>query len=101
MATYYEWVIETMDGREDDADILDCNHESTLALAQAYARGIEHVRIGLVRTQESLDGRRAVRTWAYIDDEGMPSHFQDASGCEASRVPARFLREYQASIPGA
>lgn len=87
----YEWAVETMDGPEDDADIIDVYHESTYAAAQAMANGKQNARVALVRNAYR-NGNRS-RSWAYIEDGKLPVEFLDAYYRPIARVPVRFRRE--------
>lgn len=97
MAAEFEWVIETMDGPDDDADIVAVNHETTYADAKSFAMGIEHVRIGLVRDAENKRYGGYDRSWAYIDEEGLPERFSDANGNDTVKVPAKYRKQYERS----
>lgn len=94
MAAEFEWVIETMDGPGDDADIVAVNHETTYAEAKSFANGIEHARIGLVRDAENKRYGGWDRSWAYVDNDGLPEYFSDASGRDTVKVPAKYRRQY-------
>ena len=92
----YEWVIETVDQFND---IQDVNHADSFDEAKQRAAGVSvpengRVEIGIVRNRWSdFDGDLEDRTWAYIDNGALPSHFQTAGGAQACKVPEKFRRE--------
>jgi len=93
MPVHYEYVIETMDGPGDDAEIVEVNHEDTYALALAYANGKEHVRIALVRDAYPTIGLSRRRSWAYIEDGKLPAECLDAYYRPVAKVPKKYLKE--------
>lgn len=88
MTTTYEWDIETWDGDE----IIDHDHrasvhefggeELTLAVAEDGYR--------LVLVRDDNEGR----SWAYVTNGELPSHFLDAFEKKVAKVPDRFVREF-------
>ena len=86
----YEWVIETVDTESED--ILDVNHTNTYSEALTDAAGRPDkgcfYRIGLVRDDD--DGR----SWAYVEDGVLPSHFEDAMNCPVAKVPQKIRKQF-------
>jgi hypothetical protein len=92
----YEWVVETVERDGEDEDILDVNHYDTYAEAKEYAAragtdfdGVPvFQRIGLVRDE----GQHPLnRSWAYVVDGALPSHFSDAYGHLTTKVPTKYF----------
>ena len=86
MKINYEWDVETVD---EFGDIQDHDHSETL---RDYHLEVEAPnRLVLVRdsyTDYGLD-----RSWAYVEDGKLPSHFEDAYGQKIRRIPKRFQFE--------
>lgn len=79
----YEWLIEE---RDLDGEILDVDHADKFPGFPKH-----HQEIGVV-----LDEHRnvyMVRSWAYIKNGKLPSHFKDAFGGQTCKVPKRFHDE--------
>lgn len=89
----YEWVVETLESLDEDADIIAVEHWMTYARAVNWANEMVegHYRIGLVRDTDR--GGYHCRSWAYITDGKLPEFFTDACGWRTSDVPQRFHRE--------
>jgi len=90
MPATYEWDIETW---EDD-EVVDHNHRGRLhdfggeELTMAVAE--DGYRLVLVR--DAADGGRS---WAYVSDGELPTHFLDANDQPVAKVPARFAKEFK------
>jgi hypothetical protein len=93
--TSYEWVVEALEGEEDD--IGNVSQWPTFAEAiqhAAYERGQgERIQIALVRDVHVEDCGLQDRQWAYLEDGKLPERFSDSAGNDASRVPKRFSKE--------
>ena len=89
----YEWVIETVDIESED--ILSVDHANTYAeaLVQSSDQPDEgcFYRIGLVRDDD--DGR----SWAYVEDGVLPSHFEDALNRRVAKVPQKLRKQFDKS----
>jgi hypothetical protein len=88
MTVYYEWDVEEVDEHED---IQNHNHTDSFAKAKAIneipcEEGMTS-RIVLVRDDDKG------RSWAYLEDGELPSHFEDAYGVKVAKVPERFHEE--------
>ncbi len=88
----YEWDVETVAAADTPelakGDVIDHYHCATYAEALTTAARTPEVgtlhEIVLVRDDD--DGR----AWAYVIDGALPERFEDASGSEVQKVPARF-----------
>lgn len=95
MNVQYEWVVElttTEATDEHEADeVLDVHGcQSYLDAKDTASRLSEPGAAGMiVLVRDDLAGR----SWAYLKDGALPSHFTDAYGAAASKVPARFAAE--------
>jgi len=91
MKTTYEWIIETLD---KDGEITEVNHSDTFPGMPAPLLDIGIVKDihATVLSQRGYlivhPGDLICRTWAYIKDGVLPSHFEDGTA-----VPMRFHRE--------
>jgi hypothetical protein len=104
---YYEWGLEerfkaASDDHEED-EIVDTHHRDTYrALMGDLARfgvdpeGDTYQAVVLIRNSD-----RQGRSWAYMEDGKLPSHFLDACDVEVCPVPQRFVIDvavYSASL---
>lgn len=86
----YEWVVETLvPVNDEEIEIRDVNHWATYAEAEAFAEGLTHYDIALVR--DHWAGGYLDRSWAYVLDGGLPERFED--GLRNVAVPERFHQE--------
>lgn len=93
MAIVYEWVIESVDTFDDITDTVA--YDSYAQLRQSFTPtndegGVN--RIVLVRevwTGDELEDR----TWAYLADGILPTHFSGTNGRPIYKVPAKYLNE--------
>ena len=85
----YEWDVETVE--EESGDVLDHNHCDSFREAIAAARETpdDGCRFDVVLVRDDDDGR----SWAYLDDGKLPTHFLDAYEHEVAKVPQRFVKE--------
>jgi hypothetical protein len=95
MNVFYEWIVElttTKETAEHEADeILDTHGCESYVGARLLATEISEPgvegQIALVRNDD------AGRSWAYLEDGVLPSHFADAYGDDVAKVPKRFVAE--------
>lgn len=96
MAIFYEWLVEEL--VEVDGDIQDVNHHSDARSMLVEVKGLEAeakpVSYGIVRDRFNAYGDLECRSWAYVVDGELPTHFEDAGGAEVAKVPAKFVREF-------
>lgn len=90
MTITYEWDCETVTDDEFE-DVEDHYHSAKLADVLAYSKASPPTdcthRVVLVRDDDDR------RSWAYLEDGVLPSHFDDADGRRWGKVPARFHAE--------
>jgi hypothetical protein len=79
--TRYEWDIETTD---ECGDIIDHHFADKL-------KDLSEIGGDLVLVKDNYYGSKS---WAYFND-GIPTHFEDAFGRNAGKVPKRFIKEYE------
>lgn len=92
---HYEWVVELTTTEATD------EHEADEVLDVHGCQGyLDASRLAATLTEPGLAGvivlvrdDLAGRSWAYLEDGALPSHFSDAYGNEVSKVPARFVAE--------
>jgi hypothetical protein len=88
MSVFYEWDVETVSVVDDL--VIDHDHRGNFKACKIEAAhcdpGYKKV-IVLVRDDDYS------RSWAYIEDGKLPTHFRDAYGRVVARVPKRFMRE--------
>jgi hypothetical protein len=91
-----EWLVEELVDGSEDADIQDVCHFNSYAEAKAWAAQEDFARIGLVRDRGNDTDGLICRSWAYIEDGNLPTHFENANGAEIAKVPAKYHRELTA-----
>ena len=86
---HYEWDYETID---EHGDIINHTHAAKLA---DYTK--EDITPSLVLIRDSGNEAEGLqeRTWAYVTNGVLPGYFQDAAGCNCSKVPAKFHKELE------
>lgn len=91
----YEWDVEIVSAvdtpRLEEGEVIEHLHQTCYSDALALSRnepdtGTRYV-IVLVRDDD------IGRSWAYVDSDGLPSHFSDAEGHNVHKVPQRFFKE--------
>jgi len=95
MAVRYEWdVEETAAADTDDHEEGECfdhrfceSYKEVLAVAATTPPEGTAWRPVLVRDDD------AGRSWAYMENGKLPSHFEDAYGTPVAKVPKRFVDE--------
>lgn len=103
MPVRYEWDIETVDVESED--ILDHDHRDKLsefgaeellhAINQDLEPGNNFTRLVLVRDHFDKTGDLICRSWAYVDDQELPTEFRDAYDRPVVAVPKRFHQEFK------
>lgn len=97
MTVVYEWDVETVSVRDtEDHEADECvDHAHQTSYAECL-KFIERNTAGdgykfiIVIVRDDDEGR----SWAYIDEDGLPEFFMDAMGDERRKVPARFHSEF-------
>lgn len=98
MSVAYEWDVEVVTDRETDdheeGEVIDHNFCASYAAAKAVAatdlgHGLRHLLV-LVRDDEKE------RSWAYLEEGELPTHFQDSYQNQYAKVPQRFHKEVAA-----
>jgi hypothetical protein len=90
MTVTYEWVIEETDPTHEV--IIDVNHAPTYGEALAFAKQLKHCDLALVRDHETIHG--VDRSWAYVENNRLPSHLRDASDRQVVKVPNRYRKQF-------
>jgi hypothetical protein len=95
MTVSYEWDVEVVQD-DDENEVLEHLHQSAFADCQKVAAkpADEGCRHDIVLVRDDDDGR----SWAYIEDGKLPSHFEDAGGTAVAKVPQRFHKEVLAVV---
>lgn len=89
MPVDYEWDVETVEiESEDIVDHEFCKDYADAKATAATAPGPGH-RHDIVLVRDDDNGR----SWAYMEDGKLPSHFSDAYGNAVAKVPKRFTNE--------
>jgi hypothetical protein len=97
MTVHYEWVIETLEGPDDDeVEIVDVDHADTYAEAADRAARCAFARIALVRDAEAAGGFD--RAWAYVEQGRLPEWLEDAFGRRAAKVPSRYRAQFERAL---
>lgn len=97
MTVFYEWQVELVQYYPDDPepdlhDIIDQYPQETFAECMKFIKDPPdepHQKWDIVLVRNNDTGR----SWAYLEDGVMSTHFEDAYGREVSIVPKRFLAE--------
>jgi hypothetical protein len=98
MIKKYEWVIEPLGSGDEieDVDHADTYQEALDRYADDLEMGIH--RFGLVCDSGSrsafFDGTFE-RSWAYVENGVLPSHFSNASGESTYYVPQKYHRQVE------
>jgi len=93
METSYEWDVETID---EHGDIQDHDHFDKLKDSYFFHDEINERTLELVLVRDTWNAMgQSVRTWAYMVNKKMPEFFQDAYQNNATKVPQRYLNEFQ------
>ena len=102
MTISYEWDVETLDGDGEDADIIDHNfflsYADCLNHVKLWKDVQPHNRIVLVCDEDKNSGEH-IRSWAYVENGVLPSHFQDAFDVPVRQVPQSFHSELKDHRP--
>lgn len=95
MTVVYEWDVETLVATDTDeheeGEVISHRHQTCYvdALREAAYSAPEGFLFAIVLVRDDADGR----SWAYVDEAGLPGRFTDANGVDGRRVPIRFARE--------
>lgn len=100
----YEWDIETLaEGTGEDRDIED--HDHAICLDSYREDDVENAlekrfntRLVLVCDHFDGTGDRISRSWAYVEDNKLPTYFSDASGETVRKVPRAYHRELKRKV---
>ena len=101
MTTTYEWDVEEQTAEDSDeneaGEVLDHLFCTSYAEAkrQAARPASEGCKFVIVLVRDADDGR----SWAYMEDGKLPTHFCDAYQSPVAKVPQRFHKEVAASLP--
>ena len=89
MLTTYEWDWEIVD--KDSDDVYDHAFMNKLSmLYPKHDRSKHFVRLALVRSYGNDADGIIGKTWAYFDNDTIPTHFE-----EGQKIPERYIKEYR------
>lgn len=95
MSVDYEWDVEVVSASDTEdlevGEVIDHRHQDSYAAAAALASTEPEPgqRYMVVLVRDDDDGR----SWAYVKEGLLPSHFTDALGHKVAPVPSRFVKE--------
>jgi hypothetical protein len=96
MSVDYEWQVELVETYEDgDNDVID------MSFYKSYAECVEHCAGNKVEAPYHNDivlvcDDDKGRSWAYLEDGKLPSHFADAYSNNTRKVPQKYHKEIEA-----
>jgi hypothetical protein len=97
MTVCYEWDVETHTATETEeheaGEVLDHDHRDSYAqcLHVASQPAPEGCRFAIVLVRDDDSGR----SWAYLEEGKLPSHFINAYGIDVAKVPLQYHREVE------
>jgi hypothetical protein len=84
----YEWIVETYHAH---GDVTSVRHYTSAVTAVAVSRECPGSAIVLVRSEWDRERMDCDRSWAYVANGLLPSHFSDAAGeLTGYRVPDKY-----------
>lgn len=93
----YEWDFESWD-YDENGDVIDIDHDHrdnldgcTLEHIGPYEGG--EIKLVLVRNVGNENDGLTDRTWAYVVDGKLPTHFANAYDRPQTKIPQRFHHE--------
>lgn len=90
MPVFYEWDVEEVD---ECGDVVEHNHFKTYSEAfKCFNKLVSDAEYGMSYEIVLVRNSDKERSWAYIEDGILPTHFEDAYGIQTAKVPSRFFK---------
>ena len=91
MTVYYEWDAEGVD--RSTGDITAHHHtETALEMVEMFKSHPDDTDMVLVRDDDNG------RSWAYVKDGKLPTHFENSYQVPGAKVPIKHQREFDRAI---